>query len=118
MRKLLFATAALVCLSGCHSKQSPKFLEFTLEPNASAKSVTVQCVGSSSGKCGFVFTTGTPNTALLETGGSVTIAGVEPGSMYCSGSRQPSIDNCRKVALPDKKATVRKEASAPASSSN
>src|ERR1700712_5604223 len=105
MRKLLFA-AALLCLTGCHAKKA-RFIEFTSDPNAAAKTVTVQCVGSSSGKCGFAFAGGDPTTALVDSGATVTIAGVEPGAMYCSGPKALPMDPCHKGPVPDKKATVR-----------
>src|SRR3954471_18562067 len=116
MKTSLLASLASVCLLACvagctHHKG--KCLEFTISPNASAKTVAVQCTGSSSGKCGFAFAGAHPSDLLIDVGANATVTDIAPGAMYCSGTVKPVIDKCTQSAVPDHEATVKKQQTNP-----
>ncbi len=118
MKKSLFLSLPAVCLvallSGCHQKAAPaplaaKFVDFVITPNAAAKTLTVECTNSSSGKCSFAFEGGTPGDVLLDAGGNASITGVAPGGKYCYGLSKLDIATCHTHPIPDQKTTVNRE---------
>jgi hypothetical protein len=117
------AVCLIALLAGCHQKPAKtaavRSINFVLTPDAAAKTVTVECVGSSSGKCGFAFE-GTPSDVLLDIGGHATVTGVAAGGQYCYGLQALNIASCHKRPLPTEKTTVNRDlqaapAAAPAS---
>jgi hypothetical protein len=117
MKNSALLTLPAVCLialvAGCHQKPAKtaavRSINFVLTPDAAAKTVTVECVGSSSGKCGFAFEGSSPSDVLLDAGGHATVTGVAPGGQYCYGLQALNIASCHKRPLPTEKTTVNRE---------
>jgi len=118
MKKSLLLNLPVVCLiallAGCHQKPAAKpatakYVDFVLTPDAAAKTVALQCTGSSSGKCSFAFAGGTPGDVMLDIGGTATITGVAPGGQYCYGLSKLDITTCHTRPIPDQKTTVNRE---------
>ena len=104
----LVAVSLLFCLAGCHKKKPVKYLNYTLTPNVAARTLTVQCDGSSSGKCAFIFIKANPSDVMLDVGGTINVTEVGPGSMYCSGTITPFLDSCKQTPVPDHQDVVKK----------
>ena len=128
MKNSALLTLPAVCLialmAGCHRHAAKpvvvNHINFTMTPNAAAKTIALKCDGSSSGKCGFAFDGGTPGDLLLDIGGTATITGVAPGGQYCYGLQALNIASCHKRPIPDGVTTVDRDlqpppAAAPAS---
>jgi hypothetical protein len=121
MKKSILFNLPVVCvialLAGCHRHAAKpvvvKHINFTMTPNAAAKTVTVECVGSSSGKCGFAFDGSTPGDVLLDVGGKATMTGIAPGGQYCYGLQALNIASCHKRPIPDGVTTVDRDLQPP-----
>jgi hypothetical protein len=118
MAKLrLFVLALPLLLSGCHVSRSGD-IRFTLTPSTTEDSVKISCEASSSGKCHFAFKgSAEPATVSVDTGTSVTVRRIGPGTQYCAETHRPSLDNCSKSILELHRGTVEKKTSTDRSSS-
>lgn len=121
MRYSVFATVSAACLlalvTGCHHRPT-KYLDFTITPDAAAKTVAIVCNGSSSGKCELAFAVPDPIYVSIAVGANLTVKNIEPGTMYCSGTLKPNLEKCQHTPVPDHQATVKKQSNAPAPASN